>query len=210
MITIDKIDGKPDRGAPIGPSPEFAGVFNLMAHPTAAFAAASAIGMGLASQAMGLWLGAVTGAMQATLGASARQAEWPDAEPRPAVDAGAGIAEARARIREALDRNVGGPNVVVAMRKTARMRAPKVAEVAPAMARPAVAERPARPDDLKAIGGVGPKLEQVLNGLGVWTYAQIAAWTQAEIAWVDGELGFAGRIGRDDWVGQAARLAKAG
>ena len=210
MITIEKIDGKPDGGMAVGLPPEFAGAFNLMAHPTAAFAAASAIGMGLASQAMGLWFGAVTGAMQATLGASARQAGRPDAEPRPATDAGAGIAEARARIRETLDREVGGPNVVVAMRKTARVRAPAVAEAAPATARPAAAQRPERPDDLKAIGGVGPKLEQVLNGLGVWTYAQIAAWTPAEIAWVDGELGFAGRIGRDDWVGQAARLAKAG
>lgn len=190
---------------------DMARAVNLMAHPTAAFAAASAIGMGLASQAMGLWFGAVTGAVQATLRVSAGQAGVADAKPRPAaVDAGANIAEARARIRETLSRDVGGANVVVAMRRTAKARAPKVVDAAPAVARPAVAQKPARPDDLKAIGGVGPKLEQVLNGFGVWTYAQIAAWTQAEIAWVDGELGFAGRIGRDDWVGQAARLAKAG
>jgi NADH-quinone oxidoreductase subunit E len=75
-----------------------------------------------------------------------------------------------------------------------------------AMAQPAPMERPARIDDLKAISGVGPKLEQVLNGLGIWTYAQIAGWTAAEIAWVDDRLGFSGRIGRDDWIGQAARL----
>ena len=58
----------------------------------------------------------------------------------------------------------------------------------------------------KAISGIGPKLEQVLNGLGIWTYAQIAGWTPAEIAWVDDRLGFTGRIGRDDWIGQAAAL----
>ena len=47
----------------------------------------------------------------------------------------------------------------------------------------------------------------MLNGLGVWTYAQIAAWTKEEIAWVDDYLSFKGRIGRDDWIGQAVKLA---
>lgn len=186
--------------------PEFAGAFNLMAHPAAAFMAASAIGMGLASQAAGMWLGTVAGAIEATLGMSAGQAD----APRAAAATGADVAEARARIRQTLSRDVGGPNVVVAMRKTGKVRPQKVAGTAPAAVPPVAAGRPDRPDDLKAIGGVGPKLERVLNGLGVWTYAQIAAWTPAEIAWVDGELGFAGRIGRDDWVGQAARLSQAG
>ncbi|WP_244478733.1 MULTISPECIES: NADH-ubiquinone dehydrogenase [unclassified Mesorhizobium] len=68
-------------------------------------------------------------------------------------------------------------------------------------------EKPRKPDDLKAIAGVGPKLEQVLNGFGVWTYRQIAAWKAEEIAWMEDALGFKGRIGRDDWLGQAARLA---
>src|SRR5690606_24951148 len=52
-------------------------------------------------------------------------------------------------------------------------------------ARPAPQAKPASPDDLKAISGIGPKLEKVLNDLGVWTYAQIASWTPAEIGWVD-------------------------
>ena len=46
--------------------------------------------------------------------------------------------------------------------------------------------------------------KQVLNDLGVWTYAQIAAWSSEEIAWVDDYLSFSGRIGRDDWIEQAA------
>jgi len=70
-------------------------------------------------------------------------------------------------------------------------------------------EQPASPDDLKAISGVGPKLEKVLNELGVWTYAQIAAWSGEEVAWVDDYLSFAGRIGRDKWIEQAAALAAA-
>lgn len=76
--------------------------------------------------------------------------------------------------------------------------------------RPAEIEKPGSPDDLKLIAGVGPKLEQVLNGLGVWTYAQIAAWSPAEVAWVDDYLQFKGRIGRDDWIAQAAVLASGG
>ena len=58
-------------------------------------------------------------------------------------------------------------------------------------------------DDLKKIGGVGPKLEEKLNGLGIYHFSQIAAFTPENIAWVDGYLSFKGRITRDDWIGQA-------
>ena len=61
-------------------------------------------------------------------------------------------------------------------------------------------------DDLKKISGVGPKLEQKLNGLGIYHYSQIAAFTPENIAWVDGYLSFKGRITRDDWVSQAGML----
>ncbi len=64
-------------------------------------------------------------------------------------------------------------------------------------------------DDLKKISGVGPKLEQTLNELGIWHYEQVAALTKDDIAWVDERLRFKGRIERDDWVGQAKDLAKA-
>jgi NADH-quinone oxidoreductase subunit E len=74
---------------------------------------------------------------------------------------------------------------------------------------PKAMDRPAKPADLKAISGIGPKLEQVLHGLGIWTFGQIAAWTPQEIAWVDDYLSFKGRIGRDDWIGQAKALAGA-
>jgi NADH-quinone oxidoreductase subunit E len=62
-------------------------------------------------------------------------------------------------------------------------------------------------DDLKRIKGVGPKLEQTLNELGFYHFDQIAAWTEAEIQWVDNRLKFKGRITRDDWIGQAKLLA---
>jgi len=70
------------------------------------------------------------------------------------------------------------------------------------------APRNGRGDDLKLIIGVGPKLESLLHDLGFWHFDQIAAWTPAEVAWVDSHLGsFRGRIGRDDWISQARRLA---
>ena len=64
-------------------------------------------------------------------------------------------------------------------------------------------------DDLTRIKGVGPKLVAILNGLGVNSFAQIAAWDDAEIDRIDAELGrFEGRIRRDDWVGQAKLLGE--
>ncbi|MGE0008794.1 MAG: NADH-quinone oxidoreductase subunit NuoE [Parvibaculaceae bacterium] len=70
------------------------------------------------------------------------------------------------------------------------------------------APRAGRGDDLKLIWGVGPKLERMLNDMGVWHFDQIAAWTGAEIKWVDSRLeGFKGRAERDGWVEQAKKLA---
>ena len=65
-------------------------------------------------------------------------------------------------------------------------------------------------DDLKRIKGVGPKNEQALNDLGVYTFAQIAVWTPENIAWVEGSLSFPGRIQREDWIAQAIELAQGG
>ena len=64
-------------------------------------------------------------------------------------------------------------------------------------------------DDLKRIGGIGPKMEQTLNELGIYHFDQLANLTDAEIAWVDSRLRFRGRIERDNWVGQAKSLADA-
>ena len=68
-------------------------------------------------------------------------------------------------------------------------------------------EVPENKDDLKQISGVGPALEDRLNKLGVYTFAQVASWTPDQIAWIDDSLSFKGRVERDDWVGQAELLA---
>jgi NADH-quinone oxidoreductase subunit E len=65
-------------------------------------------------------------------------------------------------------------------------------------------------DDLKLLKGVGPKLEQTLHELGFYHFDQVAAWTEAEIAWVDTRLKFKGRIQRDGWIEQARILARGG
>jgi branched-chain amino acid transport system ATP-binding protein len=104
---------------------------------------------------------------------------------------------------------------------TPKAAAPKAvnpaAKPAPAeQSAPKVDDRPAgldapkggKADDLQQISGVGPKLESVLNDLGIYHFDQIAAWTKKEIAWVDDYLRFKGRIDRDGWIGQAKALAK--
>ncbi|WP_183857067.1 polyhydroxyalkanoate depolymerase [Prosthecomicrobium pneumaticum] len=63
-------------------------------------------------------------------------------------------------------------------------------------------------DDLKLISGIGPKLEQTLNALGIFHFWQVAGLSEAQIAELDDRLAFKGRIGRDRWVEQAQRLAK--
>jgi predicted flap endonuclease-1-like 5' DNA nuclease len=63
-------------------------------------------------------------------------------------------------------------------------------------------------DDLTRIKGLGPKIADQLATLGVTSFAQIAAWDEAEIDRIDAQLGrFQGRIRRDDWPSQAKLLA---
>jgi len=62
-------------------------------------------------------------------------------------------------------------------------------------------------DDLKKVNGIGPKMEEKLNELGIFTFAQVAKMTQREYDLLDSITGsFPGRAERDDWAGQAAKL----
>lgn len=65
-------------------------------------------------------------------------------------------------------------------------------------------------DDLKQIKGVGPKLERDLHALGITTFAQIAAFTAADVARIGEALKFGGRMERDGWIDQARILAAGG
>lgn len=92
----------------------------------------------------------------------------------------------------------------------AAVEAAAPAKKAPAK-KAAKAEAPAAEagsDDLKKLSGVGPALEKKLHAAGVTSFAQIAAWGEAEIADFDEKLSFKGRIEREGWVEQAKELAK--
>ncbi|MDX2234437.1 MAG: hypothetical protein NW200_08050 [Hyphomonadaceae bacterium] len=83
--------------------------------------------------------------------------------------------------------------------------APTGAEIRPAGL---PAPRDGARDDLRLIAGVDPRIESTLNSLGVYHFDQIAAWTPANVDWVERYLAFKGRIGREGWVAQAAALAR--
>jgi len=83
-------------------------------------------------------------------------------------------------------------------------------------AEPVTAERPeaadeprndSERDDLTRIEGIGPRIQDVLNSVGIYRFQQIASWTPANEAWVDDYLSFSGRVGREGWVAQAKALA---
>ncbi|WP_298363367.1 NrfD/PsrC family molybdoenzyme membrane anchor subunit [uncultured Lutibacter sp.] len=64
-------------------------------------------------------------------------------------------------------------------------------------------------DDLKLISGVGPKLEGILNNIGIYSFDQVSKMTDKEYDLLDSLLdSFKGRAKRDDWAGQAKNLKK--
>ncbi|WP_187971656.1 hypothetical protein [Aquibium microcysteis] len=157
----------------------FGGDAEAVKRSIATSAAMAAFGAGMAGHAFGVWLSAVSSSLEV-------------AQRLTALTAGVAEPEARPDVRQPA--------------------APGVDQPAPAAAAPARrtdGEGSDARDDLKAIGGIGPKLEKVLNGLGIRTYAQLAALTEAEVLRLDEQLGFRGRIARDEWLKQAAALAAA-
>ncbi len=68
--------------------------------------------------------------------------------------------------------------------------------------------RGGKKDNLKRIKGIGPKIEGILNKLGIYHFDQIASWDKKTIAWVDDYLSFKGRVEREEWISQAKLLAK--
>jgi len=112
------------------------------------------------------------------------------------------------RISEILEKGADKSGVMAAVSGAgvvAAAAAPAAKKAAPKKAAPKAA---AGADDLKALSGVGPALEKKLHDAGVTTFAQIAAWTEEDVAAMDEKLSFKGRIEREGWIAQAAELAK--
>ncbi|PZV33591.1 proton-conducting membrane transporter [Mesorhizobium kowhaii] len=97
----------------------------------------------------------------------------------------------------------------------AKTSAPKAsvpkATAAPKTAAPAkaTAAKPAsgKPDNLRRLIGIGPVNEKLLKAQGVTSFAQIAAWTAADIKRIEDVMNFDGRIARERWIEQAKLLA---
>ena len=64
-------------------------------------------------------------------------------------------------------------------------------------------------DDLTVITGIGPALQEILNEAGIVTFAQLAASTVEELQAILPDL-HDDRVEREDWIGQAQRLAAGG
>ncbi|TGY88812.1 50S ribosomal protein L21 [Marinicauda algicola] len=73
---------------------------------------------------------------------------------------------------------------------------------------PAASKKAAAGDDLKALTGIGPALEQKLIEAGVTSYAQIASWTEADLDRLDAEIsGLKAKAEKGDWINEAKGLA---
>ena len=116
----------------------------------------------------------------------------------------------KSAVKSAPEKPVAKPAAV----KTAKPAPTKPAAKAPAAIKPgatanALGEpRGGKADKLIVIKGIGPVNERKLNEHGIFHFDQIAAWKKADIIAAEAYLAFDGRIAREDWIGQAKKLAK--
>jgi large subunit ribosomal protein L21 len=134
------------------------------------------------------------------------------------------------RITEILESGAGSSGVKAAVGAGSAPRdgaagtasAPKAAKTAPkaeaaAPAAESGAEAGTRPgnllaeprdgkgDTLKKLAGLGPKAAESLNAAGVFHFDQLASWSEAEIAYMEGETGLKGKIAA--WADEAKGFA---
>ncbi|MEL7028815.1 MAG: hypothetical protein AAGL49_06265, partial [Pseudomonadota bacterium] len=131
---------------------------------------------------LGWW---IWGALASQLAAANRRADASETE----------AGELR-RALEALEQANPGKPAAAATKAEPRGVAPRLLEEA----------NEGAPDDLKKIKGIGPALEEILHGFGVYYYKQIADWTADNILWFDDRLAPKGRVTRDKWAPQAKAL----
>ncbi len=126
-----------------------------------------------------------------------------------AIGTGSVSASALAAITGKADDAVAKPaKAKKAAPKKAEPKAEKKAEAKPAKKAAPKAKAAKDGDDLSEISGIGPVIVKKLHGEGVTTFAQIAAWTDADVEAIEEKLSFKGRVGREDWIAQAKELAK--
>lgn len=199
----------------------------LIAPSAGMFAAAAVMGFGFANQMAGAYLGFLKGAMEQTrmMAEALGTAETAGLEePKPTGSAAQPVVakapvppEGATILPLARSRDTAAPVAPVAparVEKQARKAAgdgkkPKAAKPEKIAAKVATARGKVKAkdlSDLKRIGGIGPKLEQVLKARGIATLGDIAALDPAEALALDNAIGLDGRIERDGWVRAAAAL----
>ncbi|TIX08365.1 MAG: proton-conducting membrane transporter, partial [Mesorhizobium sp.] len=120
--------------------------------------------------------------------AAAKPAAAKSAAARPAATKPAAAKPAASKTAAAP--KAAAPNAV------AKTAAPAPAQSAPAADKPATGTA----DNLRRLIGIGPVNEKLLKGLGVTSYAQIAAWTADDVNRIEEVLNFDGRIAREQWI----------
>lgn len=145
--------------------------------------------------------------------------------PRPAPPAAASAPSSPPAVAQAAAAAAAAavPIARAAEAKSAAMPAAPAPVVKPAAAAPAAAPTPAPsaaptrvaeaapapgPDDLQRIRGITPEIARLLAANGVTRFADIAAWTAADVARFDQLLGASGQIARGNWIEQAHILAR--
>ncbi len=137
------------------------------------------------------------GAMVAAAAAAASAAGAAAWAKRRKGDKGSHVAASKA---------AGSADVVRAQPAGAAAKPEPEAGIKPAATvdRPAVGE-----DDLTTIKGLGKVTVTKLAERGITSFAQIAAWTDADLTEVGPQINVSpGRIKREDWVGQARALSE--
>jgi large subunit ribosomal protein L21 len=107
-----------------------------------------------------------------------------------------GISAKAAGKKKAADKPVKEEAKQEATESEPKKKAPKAAEAASVS------------DELTQLKGVGPVIAKKLAAAGVTSLQQVVDFTPEDIERIDVELNFKGRIGREDWIGQAKDLLK--
>lgn len=100
------------------------------------------------------------------------------------------------------------PKAKAAPKKPAAPKAEAKTEAPKAKAKAAPKAAAAANDDLTALTGVGPALAKKLNEAGITSYAQVAAWTDADLDTLSETIsGLKAKAEKGDWIAAAKDLA---
>lgn len=64
-------------------------------------------------------------------------------------------------------------------------------------------------EDLTLIQGIGNAVQSMLHAQGIYYFEQIAQWSADEVQWIETQIAFPGRVTREAWIEQAAKLMAA-